>query len=273
MLKNKIICLLKKIWYRFYETIRLKYERWQYDEGDENPLITVYTPTYNRCNLLMKRALPSVLAQTYRNFEYIVVGDGCSDSTEDVVKCINDSRIKFYNIKRKRPDHNYDSTKDWFLSATYPANFALKKARGQYIAKIDDDDIWHPNHLENMLSYIQRTPFEFITSSYEEERNNKKTINRGVVLSNYLKLKKKWNDTLLGAHSSWFYKSYLRFMKYNPAAWRKRWNRVDDTDLLERMYKIGVNMGFFNKVLTYVYQRPNESSIGLEAVRNKEELR
>lgn len=62
-------------------------------------------------------------------------------------------------------------------------------------------------------------------------------------------------------------------MKYNPAAWRKRWNRVDDTDLLERMYKIGVNMGFFNKVLTYVYQRPNESSIGLEAVRNKEELR
>jgi glycosyltransferase involved in cell wall biosynthesis len=58
----------------------------------------VYVSTYNRSSLLANRAIKSVLAQTYTNFEFIIVGDSCIDNTEEMVKNINDARIKFYNI-------------------------------------------------------------------------------------------------------------------------------------------------------------------------------
>ena len=67
----------------------------------KNPLITVITPTYNRSNLLISRAVKSVLNQTYKNFEFIIVGDGCTDDTEKKLKKIKDKRIQFYNIKKK----------------------------------------------------------------------------------------------------------------------------------------------------------------------------
>ena len=240
-------------------------------KNEVNPLITVYTPTYNRVGLLVERAITSVLSQTYKNFEYIIVGDGCTDTTEETVKSINDPRIRFFNIKRKRPHHNYDNERDWFLSATYPANFALKKAKGKWIARIDDDDIWNIDHLKKSLKFAQENNYEFISSQYEFTMYGKKQIYEGVYLKDYFKEGN--SEVKIGGHSTFFYKGYLKKIKYNPKCYKKKWNRVDHADFSYRLYKKGILMGFLDEVLTYMYPRVNENTIGYETVKNKMELK
>ena len=85
------------------EWILLRYSRIQNKDVNffNDPLITIYTPTFNRANILKSRAIKSVLKQTYKNFEYIIVSDGCTDHTEKMVKKIKDKRIRFFKIKRK----------------------------------------------------------------------------------------------------------------------------------------------------------------------------
>lgn len=286
MLLDKLICKFRALYYRIYETIRLQLKRHfhKYDMrvygyfhgyfGEKlkwvEPFITVYTPTYNRAVLLLDRAMRSVLNQTHKNFEYIIVDDGSVDNTEELVKSIDDKRIRYYKIKRKRPHHNYDSEKEWHLSASYPANYALKKAKGQWIAKIDDDDIWTNDHLEKLLRFAQEGNYEFVSSQYEHKRYGKRKIFGGAYFkSPYFFPKRKGIDLdspRIGGHSSWFYRSYLKFMKYNTQAWRKNWNRVDFADLSLRMFKAGVRMGFLEEITLYVLPRPGEETIGLDAI-------
>jgi glycosyltransferase involved in cell wall biosynthesis len=69
-----------------------------------NQLISVVIPTYNWSNVL-KLAIKSVLWQSYQNFEIIVVGDACTDDSEEVVKSFNDSRIKWFNLEQNSGSH------------------------------------------------------------------------------------------------------------------------------------------------------------------------
>lgn len=277
-MKNYLICKSRDIYYKFYEKWKLKKEReksWLYSYNVElKPLITIITPTYNRADMLMNRALSSVLQQTYQNWEYIIVGDGCIDLTEKNLNEIRDPRIKFYNLERKREHHTYNNMKHWYLGGSYPANYALKNhIRGKWIARIDDDDIWESTFLEKVLKFAQEGNFELISTKYTAKRYDKTEIYSGVHLeSPYFYPKKKGinlESPKFGGHSTMFYRSYLKFFKYNVQAWRKKWNKVDDVDLVLRMHKAGVRMGFLNETLMHVTPREGEETIGSEAVLSK----
>jgi len=112
----------------------------------EKPLITVITPTYNRANLL-PRAIKSVLDQTYQNFELIIVDDGSTDNTEEVVRTFFDERIKYFKHKKNKG----------VLGAR---NTGFKLAKGKYIAFLDDDDELFPEALEIALSKFINFPSE-----------------------------------------------------------------------------------------------------------------
>jgi len=233
-------------------------------------LISVYIPTYNRAKLLKERAIKSVLAQTYENFELIIVSDGSTDNTKEIVESIGDPRIRFYEIDRRRPHHNYDSEKDWYIGGSYAANFALDKVNGEWIARIDDDDIWTEDHLESSLRFALLNEYDFITSMHVIITKNNKTIYKNKTVQEYLHLDKpKLDNPKIGCHSSWFYKALLKYFKYNSECYKKEWNRVEDPDLLERLCLSGVRIGFLEKILTYIKVRPDESNIGLEAIKDK----
>ena len=73
------------------------------------------------------------------------------------------------------------------------------------------------------------------------------------------------DNPLIGGTSTWLYRSYLKFMKYNPDCWRKEWNKVNDIDLSLRLFHAGTRMGFLNEVHAYVLPRSGEDTVGLDA--------
>ncbi|MDO8667873.1 MAG: glycosyltransferase family 2 protein [bacterium] len=249
--------------------MRLKHEK-SY-QNDSNPLISVCIPTYNRAKLLMERAIPSVLSQSYKNFELVIVGDHCTDETEKLVSEIKDPRVRFYNIPKR--GYRYPPTPEnhWFAGPVVASNKALELARGRWISLLGDDDIWTEDHLESLLNFAQKNNYEFVSALVEEERYGKKIVVPGMhaegpYFNPNIKVENK-DSPQFGSIITWLYRSHLSFMKYNSNCWRKSWNRPLDTDIMDRMYKAGARIGFLDKVVGYVIPRLGEQTIGLEAYR------
>lgn len=115
------------------------------NEQDCHPVVSIVMPTYNRAELLMK-SIKSVQEQSYRDWELIVVDDGSTDRTAEMMKQLEeeDSRIRYHRIARI-PNKGI---------ATY-LNIGIKAARGRYIARIDDDDRWcHKDKLKLQVEFL-----------------------------------------------------------------------------------------------------------------------
>lgn len=110
---------------------------------DESVLVTIFTPAYNVENYITK-CIDSVLNQTFKNFEWIIVENASTDSTPTIIKKYEkiDSRIKVIH-------HTVNMN---FFAQTY----IEKYAKGKYIAKIDSDDWLEPDYLENLLYPMEK---------------------------------------------------------------------------------------------------------------------
>lgn len=108
-----------------------------------SPRVSVLIPTYNYAEVL-PYAIGSVLAQTFTDFELLVVGDGCSDDSEKVVRAFDDTRVRWHNLPRNTGN------------ASGPNNEGLRHARGDVIAYLGHDDLWLPNHLGPLVQAIDR---------------------------------------------------------------------------------------------------------------------
>ena len=105
--------------------------------------VSIIIPVHNRSNEL-ERAILSVLAQTYQEFEIIVVDDGSTDSPEEVYRRCQDSRIKFYSIPHS--------------GVSAARNFGVEKSSYEHIAFLDSDDEWLPEKLESQIDALQKNP-------------------------------------------------------------------------------------------------------------------
>jgi glycosyltransferase involved in cell wall biosynthesis len=207
--------------------------------------------------MLFERSVPSVISQTYKNFELIVISDGSTDDTESIINSFSDKRIKFFKIERKKR-YAESVENHWFAGPVKAINFGLLKANGKWIARIDDDDIWTGDHLDLLLSFAVSKKFEFVSSSHIEYRYGKEILQDH---KNFL--------PRIGGVQSWLYASYLKFFKANIDCWRKSWNKVNDLDLQDRMFKVGVKMGYLEKATVILKPRPGDATIGLDAYKNK----
>lgn len=105
------------------------------------PKISVIITTFNRSQML-KKALESVLNQTYPDFELLILDNSSSDGTEEVVKSFKDSRIRY--IK-----HNP-------LNISQARNLGIKESKGEFVAFLDDDDEWLPKKLEKQIKIFNQ---------------------------------------------------------------------------------------------------------------------
>jgi len=113
------------------------------------PLITVIITTYNRVDLLTRRALPSVLGQTYKNLECFVVDDCSTDETESIIRRVTEteSRVTYFKTPTNR-------------GVAAARNFGVKKSNGRLIAFLDDEDEFLPHYLEKVEQAFLNTTTE-----------------------------------------------------------------------------------------------------------------
>jgi glycosyltransferase involved in cell wall biosynthesis len=107
------------------------------------PRITIILPTYNRERYLPE-AIESILGQTFRDFELIIVDDGSTDSTPALVDAIDDDRVRYF----AQPHSG--------LSAAL--NAAMRHARGEYIARLDSDDLFLPDAIATLVAGLEVRP-------------------------------------------------------------------------------------------------------------------
>ena len=261
LLYNSIISIVSS--FRFYVFEKIKYELNKNKIKDlikkKNPLVSILLPTFNRSKLLKERAIKTVLNQSYKNFELIIVDDGSTDKTRQVVKKIKDKRIVYFNITRSKNRYPNTVQNHWFVGPVVALNQALNLAKGDWLARIDDDDIWTRDHLKDLLKYVILKKAEFVSSDYLEIRNNKKKIIKPTTKDKLYGLGK------IGGTQTWLYASYLKFFKYNINSWRKKINRVNDLDIQERFVKVGIKTCYLNKVTCIIKPRGNEKEVGLKA--------
>ncbi len=117
-----------------------------------NPLVTVLMPVYNGGEYL-RLSIESILRQTYRDFEFLIINDCSTDNSLKIIEAFNDKRIIIYNNENN-------------LGQTKSLNVGLKLAKGKYIARMDADDMAFSMWLDKLVKYILEHPEYVAVSSY-----------------------------------------------------------------------------------------------------------
>lgn len=133
---------------RLHELRRSADYQLAYDDSD--PLVSVVIPTYNRPELLCERSIPSALAQTHQNIEIVVVGDGSPPEVGEALAFLDEPRIRYFNLSVQGP-YSDEPERAWLAVGTPAYNRAIAEARGRWLAPLDDDDTFTPDHIERLL--------------------------------------------------------------------------------------------------------------------------
>lgn len=119
-----------------------------------NDLVSIIMPSYNTGRYIAE-SIKSVQAQTYKNWELIIVDDCSTDNTDEVVAEFNDERIHYLKNKKNS-------------GAAVSRNRALREANGRWIAFLDSDDLWYVDKLEKQIRFMQENRYAFSYTNYEE---------------------------------------------------------------------------------------------------------
>lgn len=119
-----------------------------------NELVSIVMPSYNTAKYI-KESIDSVLAQTYTNWELIIVDDCSTDDTDKIVMAIKDDRIRYLKNERNS-------------GAAVSRNYALCQAKGKWIAFLDSDDLWEPDKLKKQVSFMEENDYHFSYTNYIE---------------------------------------------------------------------------------------------------------
>ena len=186
-------------------------------------MVSIIMPAYNEARHI-SRSIDSVLGQTYPDWELLVLDDGSSDETPEIVKAYaqKDGRIRFY-----------ENEENMGVARTRNRGFDL--AKGQWIALLDSDDIWHETKLEKQLELAEKTGADLIYCSYammEEKTGRRKKDYLVPETTDYKSLLKEnvigcstvlLNRERLGEHRfdpSFFHEDFVLWLELLKSGWK-----------------------------------------------------
>ena len=208
---------------------------WSRGADEADALVTVRIATYNRGRKIL-RSLESVLGQTYRNLEILVVGDSCDEATAEAVLSVDDPRIRFVNLPT-RGMYPPQSLARWMVAGTHPMNAGLVLASGAWLAPCDDDDVMTPHHVEHLLEHALAHRLELVWSRArlldQDDRVTGSEFRHGEI-----------------SHGSVLYSLGLRFFRHSNTSWKRY--EPGDWNLWRRMNAAGVRIGWLDE-LTYIH--------------------
>jgi Glycosyl transferase family 2 len=208
---------------------------------DDNPLVSVVIATYDRGALLMSRAIPSVLAQTYENIEIVVIGDDAPGDTERWIAELGNPRIRYRNLPYRGPYP--EQPRDlWHVAGVPPRNTAVALARGSWIAPLDDDDAFHPRHIEHLLELAQRGRHEVTYGLMRCLMNDGSEYPLGTYPPQFGSFG--WQSAIFHAGLRIFEMELADALFFSPADW----------SLCRRMLRAGVRFSMLHEVVTDHYE-------------------
>ncbi|MCK4829810.1 glycosyltransferase, partial [bacterium] len=183
------------------------------------PDIRVVMPVYNGDKYL-KEAIESILQQTYQNFEFIVINDSSTDNTKEILKLYDDPRIMIINNSNN-------------LGLTKSLNKGIKAAKGEYIARMDADDISLPHRFETQVKFLKNnSDYALVGSSYYQIDDREKIRSLIKVLTQNREIKEGLEN------QNWFGHGSVMMRKdafHNVGGYHERYKYSQDYDLWLRM--------------------------------------
>ena len=232
----------------------------------KRPTFSVLIPTIpDRLPLLMSRAIPSILAQTNESYEVLVITDNFDAVVADKISRL-DSRFRYlWGARTPRALRHAPPIAKWCSAATPALNTGLDKARGEYIARLDDDDSWVKTHLSDSLQQLTNSGAEFVSSSC--------LLPDGSTSPDYWSTDpyygpqrpERFDRVRIGSPITWVYSRRLRAVRYSTWSWRLPHNRPADINLSIRLWRAGVSMHYSESVGAQVGLREGMSSWGSQA--------
>lgn len=213
--------------------------------SEVEPLVTVRIASFLKTRELMDITLPSVFAQSYQRFEVVIVNDGPNPNTREAIERLGDSRVRYeeFPARNSYPD---DQHARWMVAGSPGMNRAASLGRGSWIAPLDDDDAFTPNHIEALLTTARETKSELVYGALIQ-RN---TINGNEALI--------WSDPpSIGQFSfqAAMYNAALgTVFSYDTESWLV--DEPGDWNLIRRMSAAGVSMTAITDVVAIVNHIP-----------------
>jgi Glycosyltransferase like family 2 len=214
-----------------------------YQEAFEaaTPLVSVVIPTYDRGDLLVSRAIPSVLAQTYGKIEIVVVGDGAPRSTQAALDSLGDERVRYQNLEIRGP-YPTEPRDLWHVAGIPARNTAVALARGAWIAPLDDDDAFMSDHVERLLELARRGRYEVAYGRLRVLMNDGSEFPLGAFPPEYGQFG--WQGAIFHSSLRFFEMELADALFDSPADW----------SLCRRMLRAGVRFGMLPDLVTDHYE-------------------
>ena len=150
----------------------------------ENGLVSIIMPSWNTSNFIAE-SIQSVINQTYKNWELIIVDDCSTDNTDEVVSFYKDQRIKYLKNEKNS-------------GAAITRNKALREAQGEWIAFLDSDDLWAPEKLEHQINFMKNNGYNLSFTEYEKIDEESKPLNVYVSGPETVNKRKMYNYDYIG---------------------------------------------------------------------------
>jgi hypothetical protein len=126
-----------------------------------NPLVSIIVTTYNNSNYLINIALKSILNQTYKNLQIIVIADHSTDDTDIQMSKIKDTRIIYKNLS-ERPNYPKGVRQRWTVAGAVPHNLGLELSTGDFITYCDHDDAFTPDRIDKLIEFSRQNQCDLI---------------------------------------------------------------------------------------------------------------
>jgi len=219
------------------------------------PLVSVILPTYNRAEYIRK-AIESVLTQTYKNLELVIVDDGSIDNTSDIIYGLakKDKRVKVVQNKTN-------------IGLVKSLNKGITRSKGKYIARIDDDDIWcDKQKLEKQIEFLENNPDYLLVGGGVIRINEKgKEIVRLLLPERNKNIRKAILQNNCFAHSAVVFK---KESWQNAGGYDETLNFSEDWDLWMKLGKLGKYYNFQEYFLIYLKAGQNKMSEENSVIRS-----
>jgi SAM-dependent methyltransferase len=195
---------------------------------NDDSLVTVRIPTFGSTELLVERAIPSVLAGVHKNLELLVCSDGPQPGARAAVEAIEDPRVRYLELD-ERPIYPLRKESFWQVAGTYAVNRLLDEARGEVIAPLDHDDGFTYGHIHRLMEELMPGgDFVYGQAMTEYPLGDWRLLGSAPL---------RYGEIV---HATVMYTSRLRHMRYDPYAWLL--DEPGDWNMWRRMQATGASV-------------------------------